>query len=386
MPSLWPAGRLFAGVNDPRVERTRRHLLCDILLIALCATLAGAEGFCDMAAWAQTKEGWLRTFLELPGGVPSHDTFARVFARLDPAQLHAAFLRWLDSARAGAPTSPGTQIAIDGKSLRRSFDSASGQRPLHVVSAFASGLGLVLGQLAVAEKSNEIEAIPELLRLLDVEGAVVTIDAMGTHKEIAAQITAQGGDYVLALKGNHPALFADAQTLFADEATCQVLARAYGSQAQSVEKDHGRLEERRALALPVESLLGGLRGLAAWPGLRSLCVVESYRQTLSAGPAPAVGPPERRYFLSSLAPDAVRLLAAVRGHWAIENQLHWTLDVHFDEDRCRVRKEHAPLNLATLRRVALSLAKRDLQSSTSMRLRLKRAGWDDTYLFGLLNI
>ena len=185
MPLLWPAGRLFAGVTDPRVARTRRHLLCDILLRALCAILAGAEGFCDMAAWAQTKEGWRRTFLELPGGVPSHDPMARVFARLDPKQLHAAFLRWLDSAsERGVPG----QIAVDGKTLRRSFDGASGQRPLHGVSAFADGLGLVLGQLAVTEKSNEIAAIPELLRLLDLEGAVVTIDAMGCHKAIAAQI------------------------------------------------------------------------------------------------------------------------------------------------------------------------------------------------------
>ena len=198
MPSLWPAGRLFTGVADPRVERTRRHRLCDILLIALWATLAGAEGFCDMAAWAQAQEGWLRTFLELPGGVPSHDTMARVFARLDPKQRHAAFLRWLDSAsERGAPG----QIAVDGKTLRRSFDGASGQRPLHVVSAFADGLGLVPGPLAVTEKSNEIAAIPEFLRLLDVAGAVVTIDAMGTHKEIAAQIIAQGGDLRAGAQG-----------------------------------------------------------------------------------------------------------------------------------------------------------------------------------------
>ena len=216
LPPPSSAARLFAGVTDPRVERTRRHLLGDILLIALCAMLAGAEGFCDMAEWAETKEGWLRTFLELPGGIPSHDTFERVFRRLNPKELHACFLRWIESLVG----SGGQHVAIDGKTLRRSFNGAGGARALHMVSAFAAdGLGLVLGQVAVEDKSNEITAIPELLRLLDLQGAVVTIDAMGCHKAIAAQILSQGGDYLLALKGDHPALRADVERLFGDEAT-----------------------------------------------------------------------------------------------------------------------------------------------------------------------
>ena len=376
LPAPSPAARLFAGVTDPRVERTRRHLLCDLLLIALCATLAGAEGFCDMAEWAETKEGWLRTFLELPGGIPSHDTFERVFRRLNPKELHVCFLRWIESLVAGGPAA---QIAIDGKTLRRSFDGAGGPRALHVVSAFAAdGLGLVLGQVAVHDKSNEITAIPELLRLLDLKGAVVSIDAMGCHKAIAAQITAQGGDYLLALKGNHPTLCADGARLFGDEAA---LARQKPTRAESVEKDHGRIETRRAVALDATALLGGLRGLAAWAGIQSVAMVEARREPASGGAASV----ERRYFLSSLAPDARRLLQVARGHWAIENHLHWMLDVHFDEDRCRVRKDHAPLNLATVRRAALSLAKRDKQTRSSVRLRLKRAGWDDAYLFRLLN-
>lgn len=378
MLHLWPAGSLFTGVTDPRVARTRRHLLCDLLLIALSATLAGAEGFTDMAEWAKTKEGWLRTFLELPGGIPSHDTFERVFRRLDPEELHACFLRWIDSRV--EPAAP-RQIAIDGKTLRRSFEGMDGRPALHVVSAFVGeGLELVLGQVAGREKSNELSAIPELLRLLDLRGACVTIDAMGTHKEIAAQITAQEGDYVLALKANHPVLHADARRLFADEAVLADLGRAV-HRAQTIEKDHGRIEERTCVALPVETLFGGLRGLAAWPGVRSLCLVEGRCQPAGGGPESV----ERRYFLSSLPANAEHLLAAVRNHWAIENKLHWMLDVHFDEDRCRVRKEHAPLNLATVRRVALSLAKRDTQTRSSVRLRLKRAGWDDAYLFSLLN-
>lgn len=377
LPAPYAAARLFAGVTDPRVERTRRHLLCDILLIALCATLAGAEGFCDIAEWAQTKEGWLRTFLALPGGIPSHDTFERVFRRLNPKELHACFLRWIESL---VTRRENPHLAIDGKTLRRSFDGAGGERALHVVSAFAAeGLGLVLGQVAVDDKSNEITAIPELLRLLDLKGAVVTIDAMGCHKTIAAQIVSQGGDYLLALKGNHPALCADVERLFDDANT---LAAQKPTRAETVEKDHGRIETRRAVALEATALLGGLRGLAAWPGVQSIGMIEARREPTAGGRASV----ERRYFLSSLAPDAARLLSVARGHWAIENNLHWMLDVHFDEDHCRVRKDHAPLNLATVRRVALSLAKRDAHSKTSVRLRLKRAGWDDTYLFRLLNI
>ena len=376
LPGPSPAARLFAGVTDPRVERTRRHLLCDILLLALCAILAGAESFADMEDWARMKEGWLRTFLELPGGIPSHDTFARVFARLDPKELHACFLRWLESA---AHAVAGPHVAIDGKTLRRSFDGPDG-RALHVVSAFATGeLGLVLGQVAVEDKSNEITAIPALLRLLDLQGATVTIDAMGCHKAIAAQITGQGGDYLLALKGNHPVLCADVARLFGEEAA---LARQKPTQAETVEKDHGRIETRRAVALEATALLGGLRGLAAWPGVQSVLMVEACREPVAGGSANV----ERRFFLSSLPADAGRLLAVARGHWAIENKLHWMLDVHFDEDRCRVRKDHAPLNLATVRRVALSLAKRDTASKQSVRRRLKCAGWDDAYLFRLLNI
>ena len=375
LPVSSAAARLFAGVTDPRVERTRRHLLCDILLIALCATLAGAEGFCDMAEWGETKQGWLRTFLDLPGGIPSHDTFERVFRRLDPQELHACFLRWIESFVGG-----GKHLAIDGKTLRRSFDAPGGERALHVVSAFAAdGLGLVLGQMAVDDKSNEITAIPELLRLLDLQGCTVTIDAMGCHKTIAAQIVSQGGDYLLALKGNHPVLCADVERLFGDEAA---LAAQKPTRAETVEKDHGRIETRRAVALDAATLFGGLRGLAAWAGVQSVAMVEARRESARDGSQSV----ERRYFLSSLPADATRLLAVARGHWAIENKLHWMLDVHFNEDRCRVRKDHAPLNLATVRRVALSLAKRDTQTKGSVRLRLKRAGWDDAYLFRLLNI
>ena len=376
LPGPSPAARLFAGVTDPRVERTRRHLLCDILLLALCATLAGAESFTDMEDWARMKEGWLRTFLELPGGIPSHDTFARVFARLDPKELHACFLRWLEST---AHVPAGAHIAIDGKSLRRSFGGLGG-RALHVVSALATGeLSLVLGQVAVEDKSNEITAIPALLRLLDLQGTTLTIDAMGTHKTIAAQIQAQGGDYLLALKGNHPVLCADAARLFGDEKT---LAAHPPTRAETVEKDHGRIETRRTVALAAAVLLGGLRGLAAWPGVQSVAMVEARREPAGGGTASV----ERRFFLSSLPADAARLLQVARGHWAIENNLHWMLDVHFAEDHCRVRKDHAPLNLATVRRVALSLAKRDTASKQSVRRRLKCAGWDDAYLFRLLNI
>jgi predicted transposase YbfD/YdcC len=370
-------GAHFAPLPDPRVERARDHLLVDIVTVALCAVICGADGWVAVETFGRAKAAWLRTFLALPGGIPSHDTFGRVFARLDPAEFRRCFLSWV---RAVVPDTVGQVVALDGKTLRRSHDRASGKAALHMVSAWACGSGLVLGQVAVDDKANEIVAIPALLRLLDVAGATVTIDAMGCQTAIAARIVAQGGDYALALKDNHPTLHAEVAEEFA-------AARANGfadyapaghDHWATVEKDHGRLETRRHWVIRDPETIAYLNRGDAWAGLRAIGLVERERRV---GTAVSV---ETRHYLLSGAGGAAAFGRAVRSHWGIENRLHWVLDVAFREDESRVRVGDGAENLAILRHFALNLLRQERTTQGSVAAKRFRAALDHDYLLAVL--
>jgi predicted transposase YbfD/YdcC len=370
--------RHFAALTDPRVERTREHRLVEIVTIALCAVLCGADDWVAIETFGQAKEAWLRTFLALPGGIPSHDTFGRVFARLDPDEFRACFLAWVRDV-SGPEVAAGV-VAIDGKTARRSHDRGAGKGALHLVSAWASAGGLVLGQVATDQKSNEITAIPALLRLLALEGCTVTIDAMGCQTAIAAQVVEQGADYVLALKDNHPTLLERVRLAFADaRAAAGTGGDALGwDTAATLDAGHGRIERRRCFALGDPEYLAYLDPTGAWTGLRSVALIESERRI---GAAITL---ELRYYLSSLPPDAVSLGRAIRGHWGIENRLHWVLDIAFREDDSRFRTGHGPENLAIVRHLALNLLRREPGRGSIAKKRF-RAALDDRYLCSLLD-
>ena len=355
----------FAHLPDPRREtRNKLHTLHDILMMVLCAALSGVEDWVGMEAFAEEKETWLRGFLELPNGIPSHDTLSDVRGRIDPVAFRTAFTAW---ATAALPGLADEQVCVDGKAMRGSRDGAN--PAVHRVSAFAGRARWVLAQQAVADKSNEITAIPDLLALLDLRGAVVSIDAMGGQKAIAQAIVDAGADYVLALKDNHPTLCADVQLWLETE-----VARGRLTVTEIVEKDHGRIEIRRyALSHPID----WLEAKPDWAGLQAVGRVESTR---------IIGAKTRtecRYFLCSLA-DRDRFAAIVRGHWGIENQQHWVLDVQFGEDACRTRKDHSAENLAVIRRMALNVLHHNGPVRDSLRRRKLRAALNDEYRLRLL--
>jgi predicted transposase YbfD/YdcC len=365
-----PAGRSLikhlGELPDPRVERTRQHLLLDILVIGICTLLCGGEGFNDMEDFGHAKEPWLRSFLALPEGIPSHDTFNRVFSALDPRRFLECFLRWTQGLRQAVDQEI---VAMDGKALRRA--GRDGSIP-HIVSAWAAGNGLVLGQLRVHDKSNEITAVPELIRALELAGCIVTLDAMGCQRRIAREIAEADADYVLALKGNQGTVHQEVRD-YLDDAILNHPSEL--GQTQSIEKNHGRIETRRCWQ---SERLEWFADRAKWRKLRSVGVVESVRET--AGTLKT----ERRYYLSSLPLDPAAFARAVRGHWSVENQLHWVLDVQFGEDQSRARTGFAAENLATLRRLALNLLKRDTSKKRGIRAKQKNAGWDHRYLLHLL--
>jgi predicted transposase YbfD/YdcC len=363
----------FAALTDPRCPHAphSRHLLMDILVIAVCAVISGAEGWEDLEEYGQANAEWLGDLLDLPHGIPGHDTFRRVLSRLAPEELTQCFIAWTNALSAA---SGGDIVSIDGKTLRHSFDQATSTAAIHMVSAWASANRLVLGQLKVEEKSNEITAIPALLRLLDVTGAVVTIDAMGCQKEIAKTITEQGADYVLALKDNHPTL-SEAVTLFLNDARATGFADIEHAYHETVDGDHGRIETRRYW---ITSEIEWLGAKASWSNLHSVGMVEARREV---GETVQV---ETRYFLTSLPAQGVRFAQAVRQHWGIENSLHWVLDVSFDEDACRIRKDKGAQTFAVLRHIALNLLRREPHHKRGIKARRKRAGWDRDYLVQVL--
>jgi len=349
----------FEDLTDPRIARTRAHNLFDLVVVALCGTLAGADAWTDIERFGNERLDWLRTFLPLPEGIPSHDTFGRVFARLDPAELVACVAQWLEDIGRDI----GQHIAIDGKTLRGSADAATQRNPLHLVSAWASEARLTLGQIAVDAKSNEITAIPLLLDLLDLQGTTVTIDAMGCQKEIAAQIVAGGGDYVLALKGNHEHLHqaVAAEFMAAAEADFQVP----GARRQvTVETNRGRKERREYVVLPAPR---NLPGFGDWAKLMTIGMV--LRITQANGKETG----EVSYFLSSCAPKVKAFAKVVRGHWSIESRLHWVLDVTFAEDASRIRQQQAPQTSAVLRRLAVSILSQDTTVRDTLRGKRYRA-------------
>jgi predicted transposase YbfD/YdcC len=367
----------FGELTDPRVARTRAHRLGDVVTIALCAVVCGANDWVAVETFGRAKEAWLRTFLPLPGGIPSHDTFGRIFARLDPTEFRQCFLAWVQVVVGELPPQV---VAVDGKTSRGSGRRARGEHPLHLLSAWATASGLVLGQEATDLKSNEITALPRLLRLLALEGCVVTIDAMGCQSAIAAQIVEQGADYVLALKANQPTLHATVVAAFADaqRGGRDGWTPAVQDQARTWDKGHGRLERRRYTALSDPDLLACLDPTGAWPSLRSVVQVEAERR----GGEQHRG--ETRYYLSSLPPDAALLGQVIRAHWQVENCLHWVLDVQFHEDASHVRVGHEAQNFALLRHFALNLLRQDTSVRGSLAAKRFRAALDHAYLLRLL--
>lgn len=363
----------FATLPDPRIDRSKLHTLLDLLVIALCTLICGGEGWEDMTEFGQAKEPFFREQLglSLVHGIPSPDTFRRLFARLDPEAFTHCFTAWVATLRCHTNAEV---ISIDGKTLRHSFDTAAGQAPIHVISAWASKNRLVLGQLKVDDKSNEIPAIPALLALLDLRGCTVTIDAMGCQKEIARQIIQQGGDYVLALKGNQGTLHADVAEFF-DDARQRGFAGIAHQATETVEKDHGRIEKRRYWLVEAVDWLITRHD---WVGLHSIGMIERRRQI---GEQVSL---EVSYTINSLTGSVAQFAQAARGHWGIENQVHHVLDVTFEEDDCRIRQENAPQNLATARHIALNLLRQETTSRRGIQGRIRRACWNDEYLLRVL--
>jgi predicted transposase YbfD/YdcC len=361
----------FEKLEDPRSESRIDHLLMDIVLITICAVICGAEDWGEVEEYGLAKQPWLETFLSLPKGIPSHDTFNRLFARLRPEQLQQCFLNWVQAVY---QITGGQVIAIDGKTLRGSCERGSRRSLIHMVSAWATENRLVLGQRKVDEKSNEITAIPELLRILDLEGAIVTIDAMGCQTEIAAQIVEQKGDYVLALKGNQGNLHKDVIDLF-DEARKRRFQGVPYDLYETDEQSHGRHERRRYW---VVSNVSSLPERKKWANLTAVGCVESQR---TIGDKITT---ERRYYLLSQILEAPRFAQTVRGHWGIENRLHWVLDVGFREDESRGVLGHSAENLAVIRHIAVNLVTQEKSAKVGTRAKRKKAGWDDQYLFKIL--
>ena len=366
--------RHFEGMPDPRTGNAKTHIFLEILIIAICAVICGADGWSDIELFGKNKKEWLKTFLKLPKGIPSHDTFGRVFAKIKPEEFQKHFIEWVQTIE---KLTAGQVIAVDGKKLRRSHDQDAGKAAIYMVSAWATQNELVLGQAKVADKSNEITAIPELLQLLDITGCIVTVDAIGTQTEIAKTIIEGGGDYLLAVKENQGHLFEDIRSLF-DVDVAQGIEHAPYKYAKVINKGHGRIETRECWVTDKEEYLSLIRKRQQWKGLKSIIRIVSQRQIAEKVEV------QTRYFISSLPADAKAILKAKRSHWKIENQLHWVLDIAFREDECRVRKDHAAENLAVLRHMALNLLKNEKTAKGGIHAKRLQAGWNNDYLLTIL--
>jgi len=363
----------FSSLTDPRILLKTRHKLIDIIVITLCAVLAGADEWTEIAEFGRIKAKWFRTFLELPFGIPSHDTFGRVFSMIRPEEFEKCFLEWV---RAAFQNIAPQIIAIDGKTLRHSYDRSSNKAAIHMVSAWATENRLVLGQVKTEEKSNEITAIPELLRVLALKGCIVTIDAMGCQREIVKQIVEQQADYVISLKGNQGTLHKEVELLF-QNAKQNGFKDLSHETYETTDGEHGRIEIRR---FTTTAEVDWFEDKAKWEKLTSFGMVESERQIGDKTTR------ETRYYISSLPSDARIFAQASRGHWGIENGLHWSLDIAFREDESRIRIGHAATNLGIIRHFALNLIKQDKTRKIGVKGSRKRAGWDGTYLHRLLGL
>ncbi len=367
----------FAPLEDPRLERTKLHSLHDILTLSICATICGADGFVAIEEFGHAKHEWLRRFLDLPNGIPSHDTIGRVFALIQTEQFERCFITWMQRV---FEATDGEVVPFDGKRLRRSYDRGSNKAALHMVGAWATENGLLLGGMETSSKSNEINTIPRLLELLELRGCIVTIDAAGCHKAIAEQIVRQGADYVLALKANQGGLFEEDAALFERVNLPHRRGRTTAERgvafARTTDGGHGRIETRRCWAVPIEEV--GLIDTEGWVGLRTVVLVERERSTEAKTTL------ERHYYISTLAADAARLLEVVRRHWHVENRVHWVLDVAFGEDQSRIRSGNAAANLALVRRLAVSALQREKSLQRGVGTKRLRAGWDERYLLKVL--
>ena len=359
----------FSAVKDPRIERSKKHKLIDIIIIAICAVIADADGWEDIETFAELKCEWFKSFLELKGGIPSHDTFRRVFARMDPKVFQQSLISWIKSV---VTLTDGGVIPIDGKTVRRSFDKAKDLGPLHLVSAWSIENQLLLGQLKVESHSNEIPAIKSLLELLDVKGCIVTIDAIGCQKEIAKKISEKKGDYVLSLKANQNTAYSEAELVFGGVER-ELLTNRLGTPFMTTDGDHGRIEERRYW---ISEDLSVLSGAHEWANLKALGIAEKTREIRGKTTI------QRQFSLLSFT-SVERFANAQRSHWKIENSLHWCLDVTFREDECRIRKGESPENFAMLRRSAISLLK-NIDPKLSIRKKRYQAALKESYLLKLL--
>lgn len=362
--------RHFSNLSDPRRDN-KRHKLIDIITIAICGVICNADSFEHIAEFGRAKYEWLKGLLALPHGIPSADTFERVFSKIDPEEFKSCFMEWIQTI---SQLTKGDVVAVDGKTLRRSHDKRNGKSALHMVSAWACGNGLVMGQVKTREKSNEITAIPQLLKLLEIEGCIVTIDAMGCQKHIAEAIIDKSADYVFSLKGNQSNLHDDVRLFFQIQKEHNFKDELF-DYYKSVDADHGKVEIRKYWTT---SGISWLQGKENWKNLETICMVERERQFEDKTER------ETSYYMGSIENNAEKFAKAIRSHWAIENSLHWVLDVSFREDESRIRKDNAPENFAVLRHIALNMIKRETSLKKSIKSRRLRAGWDNDYLFKVL--
>ena len=363
----------FSELEDPR-RYNKRHLLHDIIVIAICGAICGADDWVAVEEFGHAKQSWFEEFLELPHGIPSHDTFGDVFGVLDPEQFRRSFIQWVQAVN---EVTGGQIVPIDGKKLRRSHDKTLGKNAIHMVSAWAAENHVVLGQVKVDDKSNEITAIPQLLDLLEISGCIVTIDAMGCQREIARKIVEdKDADYVLALKGNQSGLFEDVKGLFEH---AQEVGFENCEHYRTEEKGHGRLEVRECWTLADPESMASIQSLENWRDLRTVIMVKSERLVGDKRSE------ESRYYISSLSGGAEQALEAVRGHWGIENKVHWVLDIAFREDDCRIRKGNGAQNFAILRHIALNLLKQEKTAKCGVKTKRLKAGWNENYLLKVLS-